>query len=180
MQLTYNYGVDKYELGTAFGHIAIEVSDCAAVCASIKALGGTVTREGMAPESCTASLDSPVLSVSPSTAGPVKGGTTIIAFVQDPDGYKVGLHTMLTLFRFPTVRAFRSSSFKPEHGRSSALSRIPFGAGIASASVSHHTAAFFVHMLDRAMPHLRGDWGAHVMIVTCWLIELAASYSHGG
>ena len=46
-QLTYNYGVDKYDIGTAFGHIAIEVDDCAAVCSSIKALGGLVTREGM-------------------------------------------------------------------------------------------------------------------------------------
>ncbi|HSV19627.1 MAG TPA: lactoylglutathione lyase [Casimicrobiaceae bacterium] len=69
LELTYNYGVDHYELGTAFGHIAIAVPDCAAACAAVKAKGGTVTRE----------------------AGPVKGGTTVIAFVQDPDGYKIEL-----------------------------------------------------------------------------------------
>jgi lactoylglutathione lyase len=69
LELTYNYGVDRYELGSAFGHVAIEVDDAAAACAAVKAKGGTVTRE----------------------AGPVKGGTTIIAFVQDPDGYKLEL-----------------------------------------------------------------------------------------
>ena len=69
LELTYNYGVDRYELGTAFGHVAIEVDDAAAACAAVKAKGGTVTRE----------------------AGPVKGGTTVIAFVQDPDGYKLEL-----------------------------------------------------------------------------------------
>jgi lactoylglutathione lyase len=65
LELTYNYGVDQYELGSAFGHIAIAVSDAAATCARIKAAGGMVTRD----------------------AGPVKGGSTVIAFVQDPDGY---------------------------------------------------------------------------------------------
>ena len=69
IELTYNYGVEKYELGTAYGHIAIEVDDAAAMCAAVKAKGGNVTRE----------------------AGPVKGGTTVIAFVQDPDGYKIEL-----------------------------------------------------------------------------------------
>lgn len=69
LELTYNYGVDRYELGTAFGHIAIAVPDAYAACARIKAAGGTVTRE----------------------AGPVKGGSTVIAFVQDPDGYKIEL-----------------------------------------------------------------------------------------
>lgn len=69
LELTYNYGVDRYELGTAFGHIAIEVDDVAAACNAVRAKGGTVTRE----------------------AGPVKGGTTVIAFVQDPDGYKIEL-----------------------------------------------------------------------------------------
>jgi lactoylglutathione lyase len=69
LELTYNYGVDRYELGDAFGHIAIEVSNAAAACAEVRAKGGTVTRE----------------------AGPVKGGTTVIAFVQDPDGYKIEL-----------------------------------------------------------------------------------------
>ncbi len=67
LELTYNYGVDRYDLGTAFGHIAIEMADVARACAEVKAKGGTVTRE----------------------AGPVKGGTTVIAFVQDPDGYKI-------------------------------------------------------------------------------------------
>lgn len=69
LELTFNYDTNKYDLGTAYGHIAIQVSDAAKTCADVKALGGTVTRE----------------------AGPVKGGDTIIAFVQDPDGYKVEL-----------------------------------------------------------------------------------------
>ena len=69
LELTYNYGVDKYEMGTAYGHIALGVPDAYAACAKIKAAGGQVTRE----------------------AGPVKGGTTVIAFVTDPDGYKVEL-----------------------------------------------------------------------------------------
>jgi lactoylglutathione lyase len=67
IELTYNHGVDKYDLGSAFGHIAIELPDVTKACADVKAKGGTVTRE----------------------AGPVKGGTTVIAFVQDPDGYKI-------------------------------------------------------------------------------------------
>ena len=69
LELTYNYGVPKYELGNAFGHLAIAVEDAAAACERIRSSGGTVTRE----------------------AGPVKGGTTVIAFVQDPDGYKIEL-----------------------------------------------------------------------------------------
>jgi lactoylglutathione lyase len=69
LELTYNYGVDRYDLGGGYGHVAIEVDDAAAACAAVKAKGGTVTRE----------------------AGPVKGGTTVIAFVQDPDGYKIEL-----------------------------------------------------------------------------------------
>jgi lactoylglutathione lyase len=69
LELTYNYGVDRYEIGTGFGHIAIAGPDAAAACAAVRAKGGTVTRE----------------------AGPVKGGTTVIAFVQDPDGYKIEL-----------------------------------------------------------------------------------------
>jgi lactoylglutathione lyase len=69
LELTYNYGVDRYDIGAGFGHVAIEVADAAAACAAVKAKGGTVTRE----------------------AGPVKGGTTVIAFVQDPDGYKLEL-----------------------------------------------------------------------------------------
>ncbi len=73
IELTYNYGVERYEPGTAFGHIAIGVRDVAATCAALRekaaALGGAVTRE----------------------PGPVKGGTTMIAFVTDPDGYKIEL-----------------------------------------------------------------------------------------
>ena len=69
LELTYNWGVDRYELGSAYGHIALGVPDVAAACAAIRAAGGTVTRE----------------------AGPVKGGSTIIAFVADPDGYKIEL-----------------------------------------------------------------------------------------
>jgi lactoylglutathione lyase len=69
LELTYNYGVDRYDLGTAYGHIALGVDDVAATCARIRAAGGTVTRE----------------------PGPVAGGRTVIAFVQDPDGYKIEL-----------------------------------------------------------------------------------------
>ncbi len=73
LELTYNYGVEHYELGTAYGHVAIGVSDLAAVCERVRALGAPlgakVTRE----------------------PGSVKGGTTLIAFVQDPDGYKIEL-----------------------------------------------------------------------------------------
>jgi lactoylglutathione lyase len=69
LELTYNYGVDEYELGTAYGHVAIAVPDAAAACQAVRTKGGNVTRE----------------------AGPVKGGTTVIAFVQDPDGYKIEL-----------------------------------------------------------------------------------------
>ena len=67
IELTYNYGVEHYELGTGFGHIAVEVDDAAAACAKVKQQGGKVTRE----------------------AGPMKHGTTVIAFVEDPDGYKI-------------------------------------------------------------------------------------------
>jgi lactoylglutathione lyase len=69
IELTYNHGVSSYELGTAYGHIAIAVPDAHAACERIRAGGGLVTRE----------------------AGPVKGGTTVIAFVTDPDGYKIEL-----------------------------------------------------------------------------------------
>jgi lactoylglutathione lyase len=69
LELTYNHGVDKYDLGTAYGHLAIGVDDVHAACDRIRASGGTITRE----------------------PGPVKGGTTMIAFVQDPDGYKIEL-----------------------------------------------------------------------------------------
>ena len=69
IELTYNWGTESYELGTAYGHIAIGVPDAYAACEKIRANGGKVTRE----------------------AGPVKGGSTVIAFVTDPDGYKIEL-----------------------------------------------------------------------------------------
>ena len=73
LELTYNYGVDKYEMGNAFGHVAISVENAAATCDAVRALtsrfGGRITRE----------------------AGPVKGGKTVIAFIEDPDGYKIEL-----------------------------------------------------------------------------------------
>jgi lactoylglutathione lyase len=73
IELTYNYGVDRYELGSAYGHIAIGVSDVAKTCAAVRdkatLLGGAITRE----------------------PGPIKGGTTVIAFITDPDGYKIEL-----------------------------------------------------------------------------------------
>jgi lactoylglutathione lyase len=75
IELTYNYGVTSYELGSAYGHIAIGVPDVAATCEKIRAAGGTITRE----------------------AGPVKGGNTVIAFVQDPDGYKIELIERLAI-----------------------------------------------------------------------------------
>jgi lactoylglutathione lyase len=69
LELTYNHGVESYDLGGGFGHVAIEVKDAKAACDRIRDAGGTVTRD----------------------AGPVKGGSTVIAFVQDPDGYKIEL-----------------------------------------------------------------------------------------
>jgi lactoylglutathione lyase len=69
IELTYNYGVESYELGSAYGHIALGVSDIYATCETIRAKGGNITRE----------------------PGPVKGGSTVIAFVTDPDGYKIEL-----------------------------------------------------------------------------------------
>jgi lactoylglutathione lyase len=67
LELTYNYGVERYDLGGGFGHVALEMPDVAKACEKVKQMGGKVTRE----------------------AGPVKGGTTVIAFVEDPDGYKI-------------------------------------------------------------------------------------------
>lgn len=73
IELTYNYGVQRYEQGSAFGHLAIGVPDVAATCAAVReeaaALGGAITRE----------------------PGPVQGGSTVIAFITDPDGYKIEL-----------------------------------------------------------------------------------------
>ncbi|WP_041675097.1 lactoylglutathione lyase [Ramlibacter tataouinensis] len=69
IELTYNHGVPGYELGTAYGHIALGVPDVHAACEKIRVSGGNITRE----------------------PGPVKGGSTVIAFVTDPDGYKIEL-----------------------------------------------------------------------------------------
>lgn len=69
LELTHNWGVEKYELGNAYGHVALGVDDIYKVCDQIRAAGGTITRE----------------------PGPMKHGTTVIAFVVDPDGYKVEL-----------------------------------------------------------------------------------------
>jgi lactoylglutathione lyase len=69
IELTYNYGVDRYEIGTGFGHVALATPDVRAACAVIRAAGGTITRE----------------------PGPMKHGTSIIAFAVDPDGYKIEL-----------------------------------------------------------------------------------------
>jgi lactoylglutathione lyase len=67
LELTHNWGVEKYELGTGYGHVALEVDDAYKACEEVKRRGGKVTRE----------------------AGPMKHGTTVIAFVEDPDGYKI-------------------------------------------------------------------------------------------
>lgn len=69
IELTYNWGTDTYDLGNAYGHIAIETDDIYQTCEKIKSLGGVITRE----------------------PGPVKGGSTVIAFVKDPDGYMIEL-----------------------------------------------------------------------------------------
>jgi lactoylglutathione lyase len=67
LELTYNYGVERYDLGSGYGHVALEVDDIRGTCDAVRAKGGKVTRE----------------------PGPVKGGSTVIAFVEDPDGYKI-------------------------------------------------------------------------------------------
>jgi lactoylglutathione lyase len=69
IELTYNWDVNRYDLGAGFGHIAIEVDDARAYCEQVKLKGGTVTRE----------------------AGPMKHGTSVIAFIRDPDGYQIEL-----------------------------------------------------------------------------------------
>ena len=69
IELTYNWGVSEYDLGSAYGHIALEADDIYATCDALRAAGAKITRE----------------------PGPVKGGTTVIAFVEDPDGYKIEL-----------------------------------------------------------------------------------------
>lgn len=67
LELTYNWGVEKYDLGTGYGHIAIEVDDASQACERVRQHGGKVVRE----------------------PGPMKHGTTVIAFVEDPDGYRI-------------------------------------------------------------------------------------------
>ncbi|HQR52116.1 MAG TPA: lactoylglutathione lyase [Burkholderiales bacterium] len=67
LELTHNWGTKSYDLGNAYGHVALEVDDAYAACTEVKKRGGKVTRE----------------------AGPMKHGTTVIAFVEDPDGYKI-------------------------------------------------------------------------------------------
>ncbi|MBR7629408.1 MAG: lactoylglutathione lyase [Aeromonas popoffii] len=69
IELTYNWGVSEYELGSAYGHIALEADDIYGTCDALRAAGAKITRE----------------------PGPVKGGKTVIAFVEDPDGYKIEL-----------------------------------------------------------------------------------------
>ena len=69
LELTYNWGTDSYDMGSAYGHIAIAAENIHATCDQVRAAGGNITRE----------------------PGPVKGGTTVIAFITDPDGYKVEL-----------------------------------------------------------------------------------------
>ena len=69
IELTYNWGVSEYDLGSAYGHIALEADDIYGTCDALRAAGAKITRE----------------------PGPVKGGTTVIAFVEDPDGYKIEL-----------------------------------------------------------------------------------------
>ena len=69
IELTYTWGVSEYELGSAYGHIALEADDIYGTCDALRAAGAKITRE----------------------PGPVKGGTTVIAFVEDPDGYKIEL-----------------------------------------------------------------------------------------
>ena len=69
IELTYNYGTTQYEMGNAYGHVALGMPDIYAACEKIRAAGGNITRE----------------------PGPVKGGDTVIAFVTDPDGYKIEL-----------------------------------------------------------------------------------------
>lgn len=69
IELTHNWGVEQYEIGTGYGHIALGVEDVYATCEAIRQRGGKITRE----------------------AGPMKGGSSVIAFVEDPDGYKIEL-----------------------------------------------------------------------------------------
>lgn len=106
LELTYNYGVEKYELGSAYGHIAIAVENAAEACARVTAAGGNVTRP----------------------AGPVKGGRTVIAFITDPDGYK----SVSLCIDFVARR--RSRSQQSSHGRRLTRVRAPFPHAESSSS----------------------------------------------
>ncbi|MEO0373122.1 MAG: lactoylglutathione lyase [Cyanobacteria bacterium P01_A01_bin.17] len=86
LELTYNWGVDSYDLGDAYGHVALGVDDIYTTCDAIKALGGKVARE----------------------PGPMKHGSTVIAFVEDPDGYKVELIQTKSKVEEPTMAAARA------------------------------------------------------------------------
>lgn len=88
LELTYNWGTDSYDLGNAYGHIALGVPDAYAACDNIRAAGGQITRE----------------------PGPVKGGSTVIAFVVDPDGYKIELIQTSAL---PPQASTTTASFDP-------------------------------------------------------------------
>lgn len=91
IELTYNWGTETYDMGSAYGHIAIGVADAYAACDKIRAAGGNITRE----------------------PGPVKGGTTVIAFVTDPDGYKIELIQMNSRNHANVDISSASSSFDP-------------------------------------------------------------------
>ena len=91
IELTYNWGTETYDMGSAYGHIAIGVADAYAACDKIRAAGGNITRE----------------------PGPVKGGTTVIAFVTDPDGYKIELIQMNSRNHANVDSSSASSSFDP-------------------------------------------------------------------
>ena len=91
IELTYNWGTETYDMGSAYGHIAIGVADTYAACDKIRAAGGNITRE----------------------PGPVKGGTTVIAFVTDPDGYKIELIQMNSRNHANVDSSSASSSFDP-------------------------------------------------------------------
>ena len=91
IELTYNWGTETYDMGSAYGHIAIGVADAYAACDKIRAAGGNITRE----------------------PGPVKGGTTVIAFVTDPDGYKIELIQMNSRNHANVDSSSASSSIAP-------------------------------------------------------------------
>ncbi|PWA98850.1 glyoxalase/Bleomycin resistance protein/Dioxygenase superfamily protein [Artemisia annua] len=117
IELTYNYGVDKYDIGTAFGHFGIAVDDVAKTVDLIKAKGGTVTRE----------------------PGPVKGGKSVIAFIEDPDGYKFEL-----IERGPT----------PEP-----LCQVMLRVGDLDRSIAFHEKAFGMELLRRRdNPEYKVSW----------------------